>query len=196
MICKQCGAPIEENERVCSYCRAAVEIEKPVREPIKAGGTSGNPSNGGTRRTVIINKNGSELRNDALNALAGIADIFEEAFGKNASEDIEKAFEEYRSTQTLQSKQNIETHHTTVHNNNVFYSSTGKPAKDKIAAGLLAVFLGGIGIHKFYLGKIGQGIIYLLFSWTFIPSIIALIEGIIYLTTSDRSWLQKVGYKA
>lgn len=42
---------------------------------------------------------------------------------------------------------------------------------------LLALFLGGLGIHKFYLGKTSLGIIYLLFFWTLIPGIIALIEA-------------------
>jgi TM2 domain-containing membrane protein YozV len=65
--------------------------------------------------------------------------------------------------------------------------------KSKIAAGLLALFLGGIGIHKFYLGHPGQGILYILFCWTFIPAIIAFIEGIIYLTMSDESFAQKYG---
>ena len=41
---------------------------------------------------------------------------------------------------------------------------------------LLAFFLGGFGIHKFYAGKIGTGIAFILFSWTFIPALIALIE--------------------
>jgi TM2 domain-containing membrane protein YozV len=36
--------------------------------------------------------------------------------------------------------------------------------KNKVVAGLLAIFVGGLGIHKFYLGKVGQGILYLLFS--------------------------------
>lgn len=57
--------------------------------------------------------------------------------------------------------------------------------KDKTTAGILAIFLGGLGIHRFYLGHIGKGIIYLLFCWTFIPSVIALIEGIGFLTMSD-----------
>ncbi|EFL92339.1 TM2 domain-containing hypothetical protein [Candidatus Regiella insecticola LSR1] len=39
-------------------------------------------------------------------------------------------------------------------------------------------FFGGIGAHKFYLGKIGQGFLYLLFFWTLIPAIIAFIEFI------------------
>lgn len=53
---------------------------------------------------------------------------------------------------------------------------------NKIAYALLALFLGGLGAHKFYAGKIGAGIVYLVFCWTFIPAIIALIEFIIALT--------------
>jgi TM2 domain-containing membrane protein YozV len=66
-------------------------------------------------------------------------------------------------------------------------------AKSKISAGLLALLLGGIGAHKFYLGRPVQGILYLLFCWTFIPAIIALIEGIIYLCMSDESFAAKYG---
>lgn len=60
--------------------------------------------------------------------------------------------------------------------------------KSKVAAGVLAILLGSLGIHKFYLGKIGMGIVYILFSWTTIPGLIGLIEGIIYLTKSDEEW--------
>lgn len=58
---------------------------------------------------------------------------------------------------------------------------------------LFALFLGGFGIHKFYLGRIGAGVLYLLFFWTFIPSIIALIEGIVYLCMSDDRFHEKYG---
>ncbi len=65
--------------------------------------------------------------------------------------------------------------------------------KSKVAAALLAFFLGGFGVHKFYLGQIGQGIIYLLFFWTFIPAIIAFIEFIILITMSDETFNAKFG---
>lgn len=56
--------------------------------------------------------------------------------------------------------------------------------KSRMTAALLAIFLGGIGLHKFYIGKNGQGIVYLLFFWTFIPAIIAFVEGILYLVNT------------
>jgi hypothetical protein len=65
--------------------------------------------------------------------------------------------------------------------------------KSRVAAALLAFFLGGLGAHKFYLGRIGAGILYLLFCWTFIPSFIAFIEFIIYLTMSDAAFAEKYG---
>lgn len=67
------------------------------------------------------------------------------------------------------------------------------PEKSRITAALLALFLGGIGIHKFYLGKGVQGLIYLLFCWTFIPMLIALFEGIGYLMQSDAGFAAKYG---
>ena len=66
-----------------------------------------------------------------------------------------------------------------------------KSGKSKIAAGIFALLLGGLGVHKFYLGKIGWGIVYLIFCWTFIPSLAGFIEGILYLTASDEDFERK-----
>jgi len=65
--------------------------------------------------------------------------------------------------------------------------------KSRVTAGILAILIGGLGVHKFYLGKPGFGILYLLFCWTFIPAIVALIEGIIYLTQDDQTFFAKQG---
>ncbi|MFO0635186.1 MAG: NINE protein [Nannocystaceae bacterium] len=48
--------------------------------------------------------------------------------------------------------------------------------KDKSTAAILALFMGGLGVHKFYLGRIGAGLVYLVFSLTFIPAILGLID--------------------
>ena len=66
--------------------------------------------------------------------------------------------------------------------------STGK---NRIVAALLAIFLGGFGIHRFYLKQVEWGIIYLLFCWTLIPAIVGFIEGIMYLTMSDEQFAAK-----
>lgn len=63
--------------------------------------------------------------------------------------------------------------------------------KSKTTAGILAILLGDFGVHKFYLGQIGMGILYLLFCWTGVPGIIGIIEGIIYLTQSDAEFAAK-----
>ena len=66
--------------------------------------------------------------------------------------------------------------------------------KNHIVAGLLAIFLGSLGIHKFYLGYSKEGIIMLLVTLltfgigAFVMEIIALIEGIIYLVKTDEEF--------
>lgn len=66
--------------------------------------------------------------------------------------------------------------------------------KSKIAAALFAFFLGGFGAHKFYLGQTGTGLLYLLFFWTCIPAVIAIVEFILLLTMSDEVFTRRFGY--
>jgi TM2 domain-containing membrane protein YozV len=61
-------------------------------------------------------------------------------------------------------------------------------ASKKMVAGLLGILLGGLGIHKFYLGFTTAGVIMILLACTGISGIIGLIEGIIYLTKSDEDF--------
>ena len=49
--------------------------------------------------------------------------------------------------------------------------------KNPTTAVLLALFLGGLGAHKFYLGQTVAGILFILFAWTTIPAWIALFEA-------------------
>jgi TM2 domain-containing membrane protein YozV/RNA polymerase subunit RPABC4/transcription elongation factor Spt4 len=74
--------------------------------------------------------------------------------------------------------------------------ATTPSGKNRIVAALFAIFLGSFGIHKFYLGRVGEGILYLLFCWTFIPALIGLIEGIIYIASSDAEFAAKYDYRS
>ncbi|WP_378105401.1 TM2 domain-containing protein [Chryseobacterium sp. sg2396] len=66
----------------------------------------------------------------------------------------------------------------------------GTPYKSekKVTAGILAILLGGFGVHKFYLGYTKAGIIQILLSFLCIGGLIGLIEGIMYLTKSDEEF--------
>lgn len=64
-------------------------------------------------------------------------------------------------------------------------------SKNKTTAGVFALLLGGIGIHKFYLGQVAAGILYIVFCWTLIPSLIAFVEGIVLLTMGDEDFARK-----
>lgn len=65
--------------------------------------------------------------------------------------------------------------------------------KSRMTAVVLALLLGFIGVHKFYLDRPGQGILYLLFSWTFIPAVISFFEAIVYALTSNDAFARKYG---
>lgn len=71
-----------------------------------------------------------------------------------------------------------------------------RPVKSRVAAGVLAILLGDIGVHKFYLGQIGKGILFLLFCWTGIPGLIGLIQGIRILCSSNEQFEQKYNVRA
>jgi TM2 domain-containing membrane protein YozV len=63
--------------------------------------------------------------------------------------------------------------------------------KSKTTTVIIAFFLGGIGIHRFYLGQTGKGVMYLIFCWTFIPSLIALIDFFGFIFMSENTFNQK-----
>lgn len=67
----------------------------------------------------------------------------------------------------------------------------------KIVSGIFAILLGSLGIHKFYLGYITEGVIKLILGLVGIGGLIGVIEGIIYLTKTDEDFYQtyQVGKK-
>ena len=64
--------------------------------------------------------------------------------------------------------------------------------RNKYVAALLAFFLGMLGIHRFYLGRTGSGIVMLVLSFTVVGLMIsapwALIDTVRYLLMSDREF--------
>ena len=60
--------------------------------------------------------------------------------------------------------------------------------KNRFVALIFALFLGSFGLHKLYLGHVLAGIMYLIFSWTGIPTILSFIDVIILATMDERKF--------
>lgn len=63
--------------------------------------------------------------------------------------------------------------------------------KDRTTTIVLALLLGGLGIHRFYLGKPLVGLIYLLFCWTFIPMVIGWVDAIAFAVMAEEKFNAK-----
>jgi TM2 domain-containing membrane protein YozV len=63
--------------------------------------------------------------------------------------------------------------------------------KNRGIAIVLALFLGGFGIHKFYLGQVKTGMTYLLFCWTGIPLILSIFDFFVLLFTGNKKFHKK-----
>ena len=69
--------------------------------------------------------------------------------------------------------------------------------KNKLVAGLLGIFLGHLGAHKFYMGSWGWGIVFIaavfltFFVGWFVTAIVGLVEGIMFLVMSEDTFAEK-----
>lgn len=65
--------------------------------------------------------------------------------------------------------------------------------KNRTLAIVLALFLGGLGIHRIYLGRNVSGLLYLLFFWTFVPAILGVIDAVRYIVMGEARFHARYG---
>ncbi len=135
----------------------------------------------------------NEMANDAKKAAKEIKEEVQEA-AEEVKEEVQEAAEEIKE----------EAKSTTDEMKEGWNSVTNSTENKKMLAGLLGIFLGGFGAHKFILGYNKEGFILLgilivsfplmciiIGAFTmYIPILIGLIEGIIYLTKSDEEFYE------
>lgn len=63
-----------------------------------------------------------------------------------------------------------------------------KKSRERTIAAFLALFLGGIGIQKFYIGQIFLGVLCVIFSFTFIPMVIGIVDFMRFMLMSDEEF--------
>lgn len=66
--------------------------------------------------------------------------------------------------------------------------------RNKTVAGILAIFFGTFGLQYIYLGMYGKAIACIAFCWLFVPTIIGVIVGIMYLLESEENFDARYGY--
>ena len=71
---------------------------------------------------------------------------------------------------------------------------SGDYPKSRVTAAVLAILLGVVGGHRWYFGQWLFALIYVVFSWTFIPVLVGLVEGARYLAMSDEEFQARYGH--
>jgi TM2 domain-containing membrane protein YozV len=120
-----------------------------------------------------------------------------DAYAANAQQQPQQSYYDYSAAAAGAAPQQPYQQNAQIPPQQPYYYPQAQPvaSKDRIAAGLLGIFLGWAGVHKFYLGYNAQGFIMLAVSivggiftiglaWGVI-ALIGLIEGIMYLTKSQ-----------
>ena len=67
----------------------------------------------------------------------------------------------------------------------------GRENKTKTATIILALFLGSFGVHRFYLRQNIKGLLYLIFCWSFVPTIISFIDALCFYFMNKNEFDEK-----
>lgn len=73
--------------------------------------------------------------------------------------------------------------------------SSGRSERNRIVAALMAIFLGTVGAHKFYIGDSIAGkryIVLSLMSMGIVPGILGILDGIHYITMTDQAFAKEL----
>ena len=64
-------------------------------------------------------------------------------------------------------------------NQTISYAATRRHTCNKALYIAMALLFGTFGVHKFCAGRVWMGLLYVLFSWTGIPTVVGIIEGVL-----------------
>ncbi len=165
--CPKCNAIIEPGGKDCNFCGTKVKADT-IYNMLKKESYSGstNPEDPDTRVTRFID---AVKQTEALKTAAD-SNVFSRL--------------PVPTGKSIKTKQ--------------FYSrdelaKLTRTYPDRITAGILAITLGWLGVHKFYLKRPFIGFIYIIMCTTGLSFIFGIIEGVYYLSMTDADFMKKYG---
>ena len=187
-FCPNCGEPVKNAARFCDSCGARLREDEPDVDlsSVVTQRTSGNVQYQEVARTPVFEDAEFEEKETAQPSRG------RDARDTDPYEEYQRHTYDYKGPNRAESSyQSDYRRRANAHQNYEYFTDPSWPVRNRVAAGVLAIMLGGIGVHKFYLGKIWQGLMFLLFFWTGIPALIGFVQGIIYLTQTDEEFCRK-----
>lgn len=175
--CPQCGEQIEvDTDKQFAICQ---NCGKRLKKKTKPSEQTNNTTSGESNRASTQKE------------LTEIEKLFIRANDKEKEYDFNSAIIYYNkildidplNSKARQLLYNAQLHQSTT---NTYSQRQVEPKKSKVTAGLLCLFLGGLGVHEFYLGNTGLGvlclcctIVFVAFSFTLLPIFFLAVEEII-----------------
>lgn len=170
--CANCGNIFDDSLGVCPACGSAVSKPEETAAHV--------PTQGGSHENAYDpNASYQYVPNPEQNAQTPLNYQYQ-SYGCNFGQPPQQDYQQQSAYQNYPGYQPP----------NNAYCNNYPPAKSKLAAGLLGIFLGGLGIHNFYLGYTSKAVIQLLLSvlscgcLAVVSAIWGFIEGILILTGS------------
>jgi hypothetical protein len=187
-FCPNCGEPVKNAARFCESCGARLREDEPDVDlsSVVTQRTSGNVQYQEVARTPVIED--AEFEEKEPQDLSRRRDSLD----TDPYREYQRHTYDYKGSDRPRNEyQSSDYRRSRAHEDVEYFTDPSWPVRNRIAAGVLAIMLGSIGVHKFYLGKIWQGLMFLLFFWTGIPAVIGFVQGIIYLTQTDEEFCRK-----
>lgn len=182
-ICSQCGAPLDTSLNVCKYCGAEIAVK---------------PQNSAPQQQQQYTQQSNQYIQQPNSYTQQSNQYSSNQYSTNQYTQQTHTYVQQTQTHVQQSPPQYIPPQAPVYAQTMSYNTQNSMSgyypykqKSKVLAGVLAIFFGTFGVHKFYTGHVGWGIVYLLFFWTYIPAMVGFVEGIIYLCTSNENFNMK-----
>ena len=193
MLCPNCSAPLSETAKFCSNCGTPIATAgSPYSAPVDGVTSAASPYQAQTAQAAQAAQAQAAQAAQAQPEQSPFERGYQQGYAWASGEQAPPQAEPVRDAWQQGYDQPANP-----------YAQAGAPVagatvKNHIAASLLGIFLGSLGIHKFYLGYTREGVIMLLV--TILGSLLTLglsglamevvgiVEGIIYLTKSDEEF--------